>query len=185
VALPRVSRNEFGVTGYTTRAYMQPGEQDVLLALIGSVRPKVMVEIGVNIGLTAQAVLRHIVSIEKYIGVDVPPGYQFEIPAQRSEWPEDPGRLVRGDSRFELIIRDGTSLSDLACDVVFIDGDHGRDAVWRDSMLAVEIVLHGGLIVWHDYNNASVEVTGVLDKLHANGRDIRHIQDTWLAYEMR
>lgn len=185
MSLPVVSKAEFGVTSFTTRKYMQPGEQDVLLALIGSVRPRSVVEIGVNEGLTAKAVLDSISSVTSYTGIDVGPDYKFEIPAQQPEWVSDPGRLVKSDPRFELIIRSDTDLRNLACDVCFIDGDHGRHSVWRDSMLAIDIVLQRGLIIWHDYGNTTVQVTEVLDKLHSNGRDIRSIAGTWLAYEQR
>lgn len=185
MSLPVVSKAEFDVVGHTIRQYMHPGEENVLLALINTVRPRTMVEIGCNIGLTAKAVLDGVKTITRYTGVDVGPKYRFEIGAQQSEWVPDPGRLVRNDPRFELIIRDGNDLRLLACDVAFIDGDHGHDAVWRDTMIAVDIVLPRGLIIWHDYGNPTVEVTGVLDKLHANGRDIRTIEGTWLAYERR
>ena len=179
-----IDKSELGVTSRTIRPYMQPGEQDVLLALIHSIAPATMVEIGVNEGLTAQAVLRETPSIERYIGIDVNAAYQFEIPAQQVERPGEPGRLVKGDPRFRLVMR-GDPMPDQA-DVVFIDGDHGRKAVLIDSLWAAAIVNRGGLIVWHDYGNATVEVTGVLDRLDRNhDRELRHVSGTWLVFEQR
>lgn len=165
---------------------MMRGEQEVLLALVNSVQPRRMIEIGVNEGLTAQAVLLAIESIERYVGIDVGPDYKFEIPAQQIERPAIPGRLVKHDPRFELVFREqGVIDLQQPYDVVFIDGDHGRYAVLQDSVLAEHLVAPGGIIIWHDYGNATVQVTEVLDKLHASGRDIRNVEGTWLAFEHR
>lgn len=178
-----VSKAVLGVTGSTARKYMQPGEQDILLALVRRVRPKVMIEIGVNEGLTAKAVLENIRTIERYIGIDVDEAYKFEIPTQQSERPNEPGILVRDDPRFELRLR-GAPLP-TSCDVAFIDGDHGKRAVWKDSIWAAKVVRPGGLIIFHDYGNPTVEVTDVLNALYEAGRDICHVENTWLAFEWR
>jgi predicted O-methyltransferase YrrM len=183
VAVKLVARSDLGVTGTTSRKYMQPGEENVLLALVQSIQPRIMVEIGVNEGLTAQAVLRHVASIEHYYGVDVDAAYQFEIPAQRSERPTEPGRLVKHDPRFHLVMR-GDLMPDKA-DVVFIDGDHGKRAVLADSIWAASIVTPGGLIIWHDYGNPTVEVTGALNRLGSQGRALHHVEGTWLVFEPR
>ena len=178
-----ITKSDLGITTSTSRKYMQPGEQDVLLALIKSVEPKVMVEIGVNEGITALAVLENVPSIERYIGIDIDAAYQFEIPAQRIERPNEPGVMVKHDPRFELVLRGGVMPH--AADVVFIDGDHGRKAVLIDSLWAAEIVNPGGLIIWHDYGNPTVEVTGVLNKLDNHGRELHHVAGTWLVFEQR
>jgi len=164
-----------------TRHYMLDNEQGVILALAGIVKPRVVVEVGVNIGLTAQALLEGVESIEKYYGIDVDPDYRFEIAAQQIEYPGEPGRLVKGDPRFELILR-GNPLP-TAADFIFIDGDHGHNAVMADSKWAAEIVRPGGMVVWHDYLNPGVQVTDVLEELQSSGRDIRRINGTWLAFE--
>lgn len=181
MTLPRIQIPRYGPE--TTRQYMQPGEQEVLLGLVNSVRPHTMVEIGVNEGLTAQAVLRHIRTISHYVGIDIGDGYTFEIPAQQVERPDVPGKLVRHDPRFRFVLR-GDAMP-TAADVVFIDGDHGRAHVEEDSRWAAEVVRPGGMIVWHDYGNPTVEVTEVLDALQAGGRDIKQIVGTWLAFEER
>jgi predicted O-methyltransferase YrrM len=178
-----ISKHELGVTDFTTRKYMQPGEQDVLLALVASIAPKTMVEIGVNEGLTAFAVLREITTIEHYIGIDVDAAYRFEIPAQQIERTDQPGRLVSGDPRFELRFR-GAEMPATA-DVVFIDGDHGKHAVLADSIWAAEIVAPGGLIIWHDYGNPTVEVTGVLNRMDNHHHQLHHVEGTWLVFEQR
>jgi predicted O-methyltransferase YrrM len=163
---------------------MQKGEQDILLWLVKSINPKVMVEIGVNYGLTAQAMLRSVRSIEQYIGVDVDADYEFEIEAQAKERPRDAGLFVDHDPRFRLVIRGKDKMPNHA-DVVFIDGDHGRNAVLQDSRWAAEVVGKNGLIVWHDYQNPTVEVTAALNELYAEGRKLTHVAGTWLVFECR
>lgn len=182
--LPTTYKCELGVTvRQVPRQYMHGGEQDVLLALVASVKPATMIEIGVNEGLTAQAVLRHITTIREYVGIDVGDDYRFEIPWQQRERPREPGKLVKSDPRFHLKLR-GDEMPK-AADVVFVDGDHGQHAVLADSIWATELVNPGGMIIWHDYGNPSVEVTEVLDQLHEEGRTISHVDGTWLAFERR
>ena len=65
---------------------------------------------------------------------------------------------------------------------MFIDGDHSAVGVLHDSELARALIRPGGIIVWHDYTNAAVEVTQVLDHFAAEGWRISHFPGTWLAY---
>ena len=186
MSLPRIDKRELNVaTGRSQRQYMNPGEQEVLLGLLDQVADlEVMVEIGVNMGITAKAILRHFPAIQRYVGIDVASGYQFELPAQASEFTTMPGALVRSDPRFALVLR-GEGKLPASCDAIFIDGDHGYQSVTRDSHWAAEIVRPGGMIVWHDYGNATVEVTRALDELHDEGREIWHVEGTWIAFERR
>jgi len=173
------------------RRFMNPGEPEVLLSLVASVTPSCMVEIGVNEGGTAQELLQGVPSIQKYIGVDVPPGYKFTCKVQRNEAPRNPGCLVRDRSRFRLVLRPNGSRdlfpSDFpkgAVDVFFIDGDHSRQAVIHDTILARSVVRPGGLIIWHDYHDMStVDVRDVLHMFHKSGEEIVHVENTWLAYQ--
>jgi predicted O-methyltransferase YrrM len=188
MSLPCTKKSDLGVTGPAVkRPYMEPGEQEALLALVGSVTPapEVMVEIGVNIGLTAKAVLQHVPSISRYIGVDVEAGYRFEGAWQQHDRPAEPGRLVKGDPRFRLMLRGNGKAAEMpqSSDVVFIDGDHGPRHVLEDSLWAASVVRPGGMIIWHDYGNTPAEVTGVLDGLHAEGRNLVHITGTSLVFE--
>jgi predicted O-methyltransferase YrrM len=169
---------------------MGNGELEVLIALVASVEPKAVLEIGVNAGRTAKAILANVPGIEKYMGIDVPPGYVTAREVQRKEVPEKPGHLASGDERFELLLRPRGSM-DLSkkafpglFDAVFIDGDHGFEVVLHDTLLARQIVRPGGIIIWHDYHGQdTVDVRKVLERFHANGSDIRHVEGTWLAFE--
>jgi predicted O-methyltransferase YrrM len=188
MSLPCISKSDLGVNGpEVKRPYMEPGEQEALLALVSSIAPapEVMVEIGVNIGLTAQAVLQHVPSINRYIGVDVEADYRFEGAWQQHDRPAEPGRLVKDDPRFRLMLRGNGKAAKMpqSSDVVFIDGDHGPRNVLNDSLWAASVVRPGGMIIWHDYKNTPAEVTGVLDWLHAEGRNLVHITGTSLVFE--
>lgn len=164
----------------------------MLLDLFESVRPLVIVEFGVNTGRNALAAIRNVRTLERYIGVDVPPGYVPKMLVQRREVPSIPGELARHDSRFELILKPRGTF-DLApgafppgVDAVFIDADHSREGVMNDTELARAIVRPGGIIIWHDDNGSpTVEVTATLNDLCAQGAKIEHVAGTWLSFERR
>lgn len=175
-------------TGLSKR-FMNPGELEVLVALVRSVSPRAVIEFGCNEGRTAAALLREIPSIARYQGIDVLPGYVTAKPVQRREIAERPAWMVIDDPRFDLILRRRGSLDltvgDLwPCDACFIDGDHGREAVLHDTSLARRLVRPGGIIVWHDYHDlGTVDVREVLDERAANGAPLTHVEDTWFVFE--
>lgn len=174
-----------------TKRYMNPGELEVLVALVRGVSPKVVIEIGTNEGRTAKAILQNVDGIERYQGVDVEAGYVPAMKVQRQEVPDRPGWMAADNPRFELILRKRGSLDleprDLPeCDVVFIDGDHGHAAVRHDIRLAEALVRPGGLIIYHDYHDlGTVDVKTVLEERSARGFQIQHVERTWLAFERR
>ena len=166
--------------------YMTPQETAILVRLIGSAAPKVMIEFGCNVGLTAARLLDNVPSLEKYIGIDVPANHFPTLWCQRFEVPTFAGCYAADDARFSLLIEPSLGLraSHLElCDAVFIDGDHSDKAVTHESRLARELVRPGGIICWHDYNNPAVEVTQVLDRLYKEeGWRINCIENSWLAF---
>ena len=176
------------MSGLPTR-YVHSGELDVLIELIRSVDARVVAEFGCNNGRTAAAILRNVGTIERYIGVDVPPGYDFACKVQAREVPVRPGELALSDKRFELVLRARGSFdlsqADLPeLDAIFIDGDHSEAAVLNDYALAKARVRRGGIIVFHDDNGLrTVDVSRVLDGLCERGADIKHVSGTWLAFE--
>lgn len=191
--LPTVTKSSLNVRpierGGLPARYMNPGELEVLIALVASARPAHVIEFGVNVGRTAKAILSNVVSVEQYTGIDVPETYVPSKAVQRYEVPTNPGALVVYDPRFTLLIRPRGSLDlsadDLEpCDAAFIDGDHGAEAVAHDTMLARALTRPGGIIVWHDYHDlGTVDVKAVLDRMHEAGRDISLVAGTWLAFE--
>ncbi len=66
-----------------------------------------------------------------------------------------------------------------SADLVFVDADHSRDAVIRDSRAAVAMLRPGGMIVWHDFLYLD-GVTTALASL-AGEISIHHIAGTTLA----
>ena len=183
-----VQPRQYDTRGLPTR-FFNAGELEALLHLYESVEPKVIVEFGVHEGRNAVAALRNIPSVERYVGVDVTPGYQTRMAVQRREVPATPGRLALDDGRFELIVSPQGTF-DLrpeglpqAC-AVFIDADHSRAGVENDTVLARAIVRPGGILIWHDDNGLDVvEVTQTLNDMVSAGHDIRHVEGTWLSYE--
>jgi predicted O-methyltransferase YrrM len=166
---------------------MNPKELETLCYLVGSVKPKTVVEFGINTGRTAKALLREVKGIEKYIGIDVLQGYVTEKEVQRKEVPDIAGKEVLGDPRVELLVTKNGSydIKELPpCDAVFIDGDHSRRGVENDTALARAAVRGGGIIIWHDYHDlGTVDVRDVLHDYMAQGHDITYVEGTWLAFE--
>lgn len=174
-----------------SKQYMNPGELEKLISLMRVHSPRTVMEIGINSGRTAKALLTYVPSIQKYIGVDVNKGYQFSKEVQSAEVPEVPGEVALAFPQLELRVSDNGSFDinmkdDLPeLDAVFIDGDHSYDAVFHDTVLARENVRKGGIIIWHDYHDlGTVDVRDFLHDQVKEGRKIVHIDGTWLAYEI-
>lgn len=169
--------------------YMSGPDLQALLALLRGASARRVLEIGVQEGSTAAFLLANMPELEGYQGVDVLPGYRFARTNQASEVPRVPGGRVAGDPRFGLVLRargsfDLTAADLEPCDAVFIDGDHGLEAVRHDTALARSVLRPGGVIVWHDAGNpATPDVLAVLHELRSAGRDVRRVAGSWVAFE--
>jgi len=164
--------------------YLNWRETSILIDLVKSVSPKVMIEFGCNLGITANQILKNVDSLEKYIGIDVANDHSPTLDCQVSEIPVEAG-IFANDDRFFLLISPSAVLkiTDLEeCDAVFIDGDHSEFVVAYESGLAKELVRPGGIVVWHDYDNPAVQVTKVLDRLVETGWPIVSVHNSWLAF---
>jgi predicted O-methyltransferase YrrM len=167
--------------------YLGATECSILIDLVKSVSPKVMIEFGCNSGITARRVLDNVVTLEKYIGVDVEPQHKTTLKCQENEIPVVAG-CYADDFRFQLLTCPTQCLTenDLEpCDAVFIDGDHSFYAVRHESLIAKELVRPGGIIVWQDFQKPAVEVTAVLTGLAGEGWPIVSVKNSWLAYMRR
>jgi len=163
--------------------YMTAQETGILVALISSVKPRVMIEFGCNTGATSKRVLDNVRTLEKYIGIDVPSHHVPTLGCQMSEVPLNPGFQAAGDERFFLLLAEAPTADMLEpCDAVFIDGDHSEDVVLRESQVAKQLLRSGGIVCWHDFNNPAVEVTTALRRLNKLGWPIHCVMDSWLAY---
>jgi hypothetical protein len=124
-------------------------------------------------------------TLERYIGINVPYGYDPTLANQRNEVPVNAGWYAADDPRFFLFIARSQFLRTghlEPCDAVFIDGDHSEQAVLHDSRLARRLIRTAGIIVWHDFTNAAVEVTDALARLHDDGWPINCVEGSWLAF---
>jgi predicted O-methyltransferase YrrM len=167
--------------------YLGANECSIMIDLVRSVSPRVMIEFGCNLGITAKRVLENVPTLEKYIGVDVPPAHVTTLMCQLEEVPESAG-CYADDPRFRLLTSPTQELeaSDLEpCDAVFIDGDHSFPAVTHESIIARDLVRPGGIIIWHDFQNPSVEVTEALVSFYAQGWPIVSVRNSWLAFMRR
>ena len=52
-------------------------------------------------------------------------------------------------------------------EMIFIDGSHDAESVQHDTQLAAQLLMPGGVIVWHDYDQGSVK-----DGIRATGLDL-------------
>jgi predicted O-methyltransferase YrrM len=186
--IERVSVTPLSLNHVMNNHYLSKHETEIVVTLIGSVYPRVVAEFGVNLGKTAKAILDCTPSIETYIGIDVDFCFRTRLQCQRTEVPSAAGLYARDDDRFKLLRLDLGSISlehdDLEpLDAVFIDGDHSEVGVTADSILARSLLRPGGIIVWHDYGNAAVEVTAALDRFAGeHGWPIRAVEGSWLAF---
>ncbi|HJW51468.1 MAG TPA: class I SAM-dependent methyltransferase [Burkholderiaceae bacterium] len=193
LTLPTVSKESINAAmidwAGLSKRYINPGELECVIGLLQEVKPKAMIEFGVNEGRTAFAVLRSVPSITHYLGIDVPRGFTPPLRVQRNEVPVQPGHLVENDPRFTLLLptmgsRYLTPGDLFEVDAVFVDGDHSYDGVMHDTMLAWSVIRPGGVIIWHDYHDAgTVEVREALHDLAEHGEEIMHIEGTWLAFQ--
>lgn len=172
--------------------WMYPRERYVLCELITKIEARIVVEIGVNEGATAQYLLNNCPSILSYTGIEVMDGYQFGFKGQQYERPNRPGHMaIHMIDRFALVVRPRGSFDLLpeelpTVDFMIVDGDHSPDAVRHDATLSRAVVRSGGMIVYHDYKVGDpVSVKPTLDTMLSDGAKLAHIKDTWLALEQR
>ena len=77
--------------------YLNVGELEIITALVQSVSARTMIEVGCRDGRTARVVLDNVPTLERYVGLDVPPDYRPAMESQRSEIVTDPGHYAKID----------------------------------------------------------------------------------------
>jgi predicted O-methyltransferase YrrM len=165
--------------------YLNWRETAILLALVKSVRPRVMIEFGCNEGITAKRLLQNLPELQRYIGVDLPADHEPTLACQYKEQPVNPGYVAASDPRFFYLESRTQMLRDdqlEPCDAVFIDGDHSEAAVLHESRMARRLLRRPGIIVWHDWTNPNVQVTQALTQLTHEGWPIDCVDNSWLAF---
>ena len=159
--------------------------QDIITALADHVKPERVLEIGINVGETARAVLSNAPYIKEYIGVDLPKMWF------KGKSNDKPGQIVKDDRLKVMTPEDGSKgldKSDLGkFDLIFIDGDHTYAGVEFDTRLAYALINPGGVVIWHDYGRASdLDVTSLVHYLNLKEREGRicAVMGTWTAFEI-
>jgi predicted O-methyltransferase YrrM len=176
-------------TPATSSRYAWKEDRPALNTLNRFVRPRRVLELGINEGITAELLLRVSPWIEQYVGVDVPSTWHTTMARQQAEVPcvGCVAWLVK-DNRLRVVIASGGTAQGLAAitgrdfDFVFIDADHSFEGVQRDTMLAESVLSDRAVIVWHDYNEAFPGVVECLKQHNGPAGRIVHILDTRLAF---
>jgi predicted O-methyltransferase YrrM len=114
----------------------------VLLKGAAGFRPRTILEIGSYLGVTARLLAENTGDGCRVYALDLD---------------KEHGRAYRGlpvEGKITRLV--GKSSREVASygapyDMVFIDGDHGREGALRDSLLAWELLSDRGIIFWHDY----------------------------------
>jgi len=159
--------------------------QDIITALADHIKPERVLEIGINVGETARAILSDAPYIKEYIGVDLPKMW-FKRGAK-----DKPGQVV-DDERLRILMPEGGSRGidrkEVGkFDLIFVDGDHTYAGVEFDARLAYALINPGGVIIWHDYGRASdLDVTSLVHYLNLKEREGRicAVMETWTAFEI-
>ena len=188
LTLPKVELAAAPIEG-RRNMFMTQADTEAVLALLHEVKPKRIVEFGINYGHTAREILTRVPGIEEYIGIDICPGAKLP---HRFQWPEIPlcpGREVKNDRRVKVIVRpkgsrDVTAAEIGEVDAAIIDGDHSYDCVVHDTGLVRRCIRPGGIIIWHDYyEETNTDVPAALHDFAAAGRRILRASGTGVAFE--
>lgn len=97
-------------------------------------------------------VARYVVSVDRHQGVE---GYKATGVDSLPSYLDS----VRGLPNVAIVVADFADFVpflDQSFDLVFVDGDHDRDSVARDAMLADIVVVNEGVVAFHDYDMKSV-----------------------------
>ncbi len=117
-----------------------------MLKQVAEIKPKVIVEIGVDGGGSLET-WRDVFHPELLVGIDInkrPELREFQMIFADSQDPKTVAHLKR-------------KLGDRKIDFLFIDGDHHYEAVKREYQIYLPLVREGGIIGFHDTNNRGIE----------------------------
>lgn len=148
------------------------------MALCRAFRPKHVIEFGIQVGTTAKLLLDNCPWIERYDGVDLPVGGKTFLSHQQNQVPEVPGELVLDNPKCHVLTEPP---GDTIYGMAYIDGDHSREGVLRDSAFCREHV--DGVIAWHDYNTER-GVNEAIDHLNGDGNRIFLVDGTHVCFRL-
>ncbi len=117
-----------------------------MLEQVAEIKPKVIVEIGVDGGGFLHT-LQEAFKPDLLLGIEI---------RRRSEL--DKYKIIYADStQEETVALLERELGDTPIDFLFIDGDHHYDTVKTEFNLYKHLVRNGGIIGFHDTNNRGIE----------------------------
>jgi predicted O-methyltransferase YrrM len=131
------------------------GEFLALCDLVRGIEPRIIVEIGTDLGGTLFVLTRAASSDAVIISVDLPRWHLKSRSALFEAFAHDEQRIlvVRGDSHSAAIVdKVAKSLDGREIDLLFIDGDHSYEGVKTDFKTYMRFVKNGGMIAFHDIN---------------------------------
>lgn len=140
---------------------MHQKDIEALSALLLSLKPKRIFEIGTFRGASSELMLRLLPKAEVISIAFVSEATRKRQFNNDELTVEEVGALVSAEnrSRYTQLIGDSHQIDAEAfvrdngrMDLVFIDGDHSREGVRQDTALARAILAPGGAIAWHDAN---------------------------------
>jgi predicted O-methyltransferase YrrM len=138
-----------------------------LFELVRAARPRIVLEIGLDLGGTFFLWSRAAAPDAHLLAIDARPpgllGVWSAFPLVRRGFAVGSQRvslLMGRDSHSESTFRRvATLLGGRSVEFLFIDGDHSRDGVWQDFNMYSALVAPGGLIAFHDISPNPAEWT--------------------------
>lgn len=141
-----------------------------LFDLVRDLRPRTVLEIGLDEGGTLFLWTRAAASDASLVAVDTRPvgtlGMRAPFPLVRRSFAQSRQRIdlvMPADSHDPVtLMRVERSLAGQPLDFLFIDGDHSREGVWQDFRMYAPLVRPGGLVAFHDVSqNPASSTEGV------------------------
>lgn len=141
------------ITGFA--AMQKPAELSALLGIVDSLKPKVILEVGVGKGGTSWCWSK-LNSVELIIAIDLIGGPWGGGPTKESL------EYIASHTKASYVFMDGNSqssktlmsvekiLDEREVDFLFIDGDHSYAGVKTDFLIYKRFVRSGGVIAFHD-----------------------------------
>ena len=139
---------------------INPGDRRAIYYLITALKPKKVLEIGTHIGastLYIACALKNVPSFAKVITVDI-----LDVNQDRAPWkklglamsPRDYAQKLDCLAHISFKVfpaLDFMKNADETFDLIFLDGDHSSQAVYKEVSRALTLLNPGGVILLHDY----------------------------------
>lgn len=151
-----------------------------LILLLKSTEAKNILEIGTSYGHAAHMFALNSPEDAKILTLDVQTIEENQTVASVFRGQETSSKITFKSSKLDGVL---PTLEKGSFDFIFIDGDHGYEGAYSDSVSALTLVRPGGVICWHDYSfRFRNGVVRALDRLRQEGNDVKHIMYANVSY---